>query len=233
MLEEAAWRGSVYLRDLLNHVCYEREVHQTKAGQRRLRLFGCASCRAIMEHIPPGPCRRAVEVAEAYAEGRAKKEDMEAARAACNPFLSRAGAGPAEINATQAAYRAASPEALRAGWAGVEASSALHGGWVKDDGVFCVLLRDIFGNPFRPASVERSWLTANDGAAAAIARAIHDDQAFGRLPILADALQDAGCSDEAILGHCRGPGPHARGCWVVDLLLGKGRNAGGRVGYGR
>jgi hypothetical protein len=54
-----------------------------------------------------------------------------------------------------------------------------------------------------------------------LARGIYDDRAFDRLPILADALIDAGCDDEAILGHCRGPGPHVRGCWVADLVLGK------------
>ena len=57
--------------------------------------------------------------------------------------------------------------------------------------------------------------------AVGVARAIYDDRAFDRLPILADALMDAGCDDEQILAHCRGPGPHVRGCWVVDLVLGK------------
>jgi hypothetical protein len=56
---------------------------------------------------------------------------------------------------------------------------------------------------------------------ARLARGIYDDRAFDRLPILADALEDAGCHDTAILDHCRQPGPHVRGCWVVDLLLGK------------
>ncbi len=56
---------------------------------------------------------------------------------------------------------------------------------------------------------------------AALARSIYDDRAFDRLPVLADALEDAGCTDAAILDHCRGPGPHVRGCWVVDLILGK------------
>jgi hypothetical protein len=54
-----------------------------------------------------------------------------------------------------------------------------------------------------------------------LAQAAYDNRAFDRLPLLADAVMDAGCGDEAILGHCRGPGPHVRGCWVVDLVLGK------------
>ncbi len=81
-----------------------------------------------------------------------------------------------------------------------------------------VHLRDIFGNPFRPVAADPAWLTAT---AVSIARGIYDDRAFDRLPILADALQDAGCENADILGHCRGDGPHVRGCWVVDQVLGK------------
>jgi hypothetical protein len=80
------------------------------------------------------------------------------------------------------------------------------------------LLRCIFGNPYRPVSVGPSWLTST---AVALAEGIYADRTFDRLPILADALEDAGCGHADILAHCRGDGPHARGCWVVDLLLGK------------
>jgi hypothetical protein len=55
-----------------------------------------------------------------------------------------------------------------------------------------------------------------------MAQAIYNERGFDRLPILGDALEDAGCTDRDILDHCRGPGPHVRGCWAVDLLLGKG-----------
>ncbi|WP_246173418.1 hypothetical protein [Limnoglobus roseus] len=81
------------------------------------------------------------------------------------------------------------------------------------------LFRDIVGPlPFRPVTFSPAWLTS---AAVGIATGIYDDRAFDRLPILADALQDAGCEDADILAHCRGDGPHARGCWVVDRVLGK------------
>ena len=83
------------------------------------------------------------------------------------------------------------------------------------------LLRDIFGNPFRRARVKRDWLRWDGGTVVRVARAAYDGRAFDRLPIVADALEDAGCNDEAILGHCRGPGEHVRGCWALDLLLGK------------
>jgi hypothetical protein len=84
------------------------------------------------------------------------------------------------------------------------------------------LLRDVFGPlPFRPLSTDSQWLTWNDSTVIKLAQAIYEERAFDRLPILADALEEAGCSNPDILAHCRGPGPHVRGCWVVDLLLGK------------
>jgi hypothetical protein len=82
----------------------------------------------------------------------------------------------------------------------------------------CDLLRDIVGPPARP-SVEGGWLT-NSGAAKDLAQVIYDERAFDRLPHLADALEDAGCTDAELLGHLRSPGPHVRGCWAVDLVLG-------------
>jgi hypothetical protein len=80
------------------------------------------------------------------------------------------------------------------------------------------LLRDIFGNPFRPVTIASEWRTSD---VILLARGIHADRAFDRMPILADALQDAGCDDEGILSHCRGCGFHVRGCWVVDAILGR------------
>jgi hypothetical protein len=85
----------------------------------------------------------------------------------------------------------------------------------------CQLLRDIVGNPFHLALLVHSWLAWNDATIPKIAQAIYDERAFDRMPILADALEDAGCDDADILRHCREPGEHVRGCWVIDLLLGK------------
>jgi hypothetical protein len=82
----------------------------------------------------------------------------------------------------------------------------------------CVLFRDIILHPCRLTKVDPAWQT---GTVTALAQAIYTDRAFDRMPILADGLEDAGCTDTAILKHCRGSGPHTRGCWVVDLLFGK------------
>ena len=81
-----------------------------------------------------------------------------------------------------------------------------------------VLLRDTFGNPFRSAPVDPAWRTPT---ATAIAQSIYDERRFRDLPILADALEEAGCTNHEVLRHCREPGEHVRGCWVVDLVLGK------------
>jgi hypothetical protein len=84
------------------------------------------------------------------------------------------------------------------------------------------LIRDVFGNPFRPSPPLRPAVLAwNDATVRRIAEGIYEDRAFGRLPILADALLDAGCEDEELPVHCRSEGPHVRGCWAVDLILGK------------
>ena len=83
----------------------------------------------------------------------------------------------------------------------------------------CGLIRDLFGPPSRPAGFDPAWRTST---AVALARQMYESRDLAAMPILADALQDAGCDDPDILAHCRGGGPHARGCWVVDLVLGKG-----------
>jgi len=88
----------------------------------------------------------------------------------------------------------------------------------QDDPFQSNFLRDIFGNPFRPVTFDPRWRTSD---VVDVARGIYEDKAFERMPILADALMDAGCENEEIIGHCRGDGPHVRGCWVVDLVLGK------------
>jgi hypothetical protein len=86
-----------------------------------------------------------------------------------------------------------------------------------------LLLRDLIGNPFRDLpAIDRAWLRWKDGTVQKLAQAIYDERAFERLPILADALEDADCTDARILDHLRGPGPHTRGCWPLDLLLNKG-----------
>jgi hypothetical protein len=94
-------------------------------------------------------------------------------------------------------------------------ATAAHG---PEDRAQAALVRDIFGNPFRPVAFSPAWRT---DTVVALARQMYPSRNFSAMPILADALQDAGCEDEQLLGHCRGTGPHVRGCWVVDSVLAK------------
>ncbi|HEY1189515.1 MAG TPA: hypothetical protein VGE74_17855 [Gemmata sp.] len=80
------------------------------------------------------------------------------------------------------------------------------------------LVHELFGNPFRPVTFASEWRT---DTATALAREMYESRDFSAMPILADALQDAECDSADVLDHCRGEGSHVRGCWVVDLLLGK------------
>jgi hypothetical protein len=91
------------------------------------------------------------------------------------------------------------------------------------------LLRCVVDKPFRPVALDPAWFTWHEGTIPKLARGIYEDRELPsgqldatRLAILADALEDAGCTDQDVLNHCRDVGPHIRGCWVVDLLLGKG-----------
>ena len=83
------------------------------------------------------------------------------------------------------------------------------------------LVREVIGNPYRTELIDPTWLSANDHAAMRIAEGIAAGGTFTDMPILADALEDAGCTNKAMLAHCRTPGPHVAGCWVHDLVLGK------------
>jgi hypothetical protein len=80
------------------------------------------------------------------------------------------------------------------------------------------IFRDVFANPYRPVTFHPAWRTSN---ATALATSIYDERAFDHLPILADALEDAGCDNGDVLNHCREAGEHVRGCWAVDLILNK------------
>jgi hypothetical protein len=127
---------------------------------------------------------------------------------------------PAEL--TPLAWQAMAVPAWRAVTADrLEFAAARNRGEAAERARQCDLLRDLIGNPFRPAAVGPHWLAWNDRTIPRLARALYDEKDFDNLPILGDALEDAGCDDADILRHCRKPGRHVRGCWVLDLLLGK------------
>jgi hypothetical protein len=190
--------------------------------------------------VPLDPrSRAAVETAERLAEGLATEQERAAAEEDAQPHLMRHEFGES-LWLAAAAYHAVGPGAgMAASYASINVSSAamvtalsgplprMDSGRLLAEGPSAVgrpqadLLREIFGNPFRPPALDPAWSAWNDGAIAKMAQAIYEAKAFDRLPVLGDALEEAGCADAALLGHCRGPEPHVPGCWVLDLLLGK------------
>ena len=88
------------------------------------------------------------------------------------------------------------------------------------EATFANLVRDVFGNPFRAVAIEPEWLTLADRMVPKLTTAIYEDRAFERMPILGDALEEAGGTNQDILEHCHLPGQHVKGCWIVDLVRG-------------
>jgi hypothetical protein len=181
----------------------------------------------VWELLTADLSRRAVEAAERYADGEATEYDRRTARHGAQ-FV-RGGVTRDVLSAARAAYEATHGDCyVAAQYASVYALVDR----TSDQDAFAQanLLRDIFGNPFRPVTLNPSWRTS---AVVALATSIYEERAFDRMPILADALEDAGCDNADILAHCRDPHllesrgalpprtPHVRGCWVVDLVLGK------------
>jgi hypothetical protein len=207
-MDEAEWLACTDPEPMLQYL-------QGKGSGRKLRLFAVACCRRRRDVLTDAPSRAAVEAAERFADGLASRAE-----------LRRLGR-PRKVGLYLAAYDAASPDATAAAREGsasaAELASLIYPRRERPERrVQARLLRDIFGNPFRPAAVDPAWLAWGGGTPRKLAGAIYDKRRFKDLPNLADALEEAGCTDAAILGHLRGPGPHVRGCFALDLVLAKG-----------
>jgi hypothetical protein len=194
------------------------EFLRGKASHRKLRLFACACCRRIGVWLNDLD-KRAVEVAEQFADGLVSEQAcIDCREAAYDPYAeSDQGRQPVSSSAVQWAAGPREHFIDRAG-------RAAHCCWLllvvsgTESEIQANLLRDIFGNPFRPIATNPSWLTST---VLALAHSIYDERAFDQMPILADALEKSGCNNANILNHCRQAGVHARGCFILDLLLGK------------
>jgi hypothetical protein len=161
-------------------------------------------------------CEHALNVCERFLDGQATDAERGAALAELDEF-DRTNHGPyLSLELSLAGFFAESA------WRGEFLASYSSAGdphpeaW---DSAFANLLREVFGNPHRPVRFDPAWRT---DTAVAIARQMYDSREFGAMPILADALQDAGCNSDELLNHCRSAtAAHVRGCWVVDLVLGR------------
>jgi hypothetical protein len=181
---------------------------------RQLRLFACACSRRLW-HMLADQSRKDVELAERFVDGQASEEEI---TAPCQEIY-RAEAG-GELPDEPAVARwcildgngYGGPDDYR--FEVLRALQAKRG--AKEDAAQADLLRDIFGSPFSPVAFDSAWRTEHT---VAIASMMYEARDFAAMPILAEALEDAGCDNADILAHCHEPGVHVRGCWVVDAIL--------------
>jgi hypothetical protein len=191
-----------------------------RSSARKLRLYAVACCRSIWDLTSDQDIRAAVEIAECYADGRASILDAQDASTVIGSkvayfentagFVAAAASGTLWSDPMRGALHATRIvlNQIHKGPPGnADAGQDLAG-----------TLRCIFGNPHRPVTADPHWLTQT---VRTLATTIYETRAFDRLPVLGDALEEAGCTNTDILSHCRESDPHVRGCWVVDLVLGK------------
>jgi hypothetical protein len=229
-MTEAEWLAATDARPML-------AIVKGRKHERKLRLFAVACCRRVGPPYPDVEAEKALAVAELFADGLAPKAQRGSAyRSALSGsrfshyYFSPVAAALSKA-AFEAASRASEAAANRVARTGVEhlpepaTTAEIHehaamrrAERAKERNAQTALLRCLFGNPFRPVATDPAWRTST---VVSLAGGTYANRAFDRMPILADALMDAGCVEEVILGHCRGPGPHVRGCWVVDAVLGK------------
>jgi len=213
-------------------------------SSRKARLFACACVRQVWHLLTEEPSRNAVEVAELYADGWANDDELEEAdrKAFSEVRVSASGEmlNPAEYAAWWMTSEWEEPPGEvaenTARW--VEAAvgelnpRAVHqirkilgnlklAAVEKVRKVQCQILRDLLDSPFRETELDSMQLPGASELVRRLAQTIYDEGTYDGMPILADALEEAGCTNTDILNHCRGPEPHVRGCWVIDLLLGK------------
>ena len=181
------------------------EFLKERASFRKLRLFAIALCRQMWAGYPlPADVWGALDIGERSVVGTLRSDEK--ARQAEPYSLPDAPGNWAVVVLHR--YSWSVPFDLTEGWRKPERRA----GGID-------LLRDVFGNPFRPVAFDPAWRT---DTAVSLARQMYEAREFGAMPILADALQDAGCDNDDVLNHCRDANAtHVRGCWVLDLVLGK------------
>jgi hypothetical protein len=188
---------------------------------RKYRLLFVACCQRVVSFMRDKRSRRAVEMVEKFADEAVSEAAYNVAmQEARNAIRRRRIPKTAAYNAALAAASDVDSlhEAVCSAAYAMELASKSPQGFMREQTMQCSLIRDIFGNPFRHLALNPAWLTST---VVSLAQGIYSEKAFDRMPILGDALQDAGCDNEDILNHCRGESVHVRGCFVVDLLLGK------------
>jgi hypothetical protein len=235
-MSEAQWLTDNRLGRML-------EFLEGKINPRRLRLIACAYCLRVRELFPNQYSAHALEICTQYADGEVDETTLNGARELASLpserhwlenllLISEPAVKPWSRPVRQAILSACDPfltvrtvleiaEAITVGIKTYPYRADSWIGWGKEPKAQADLLRCVIRNPFGTVGADEAWCLWKNHTTSRLAEAIYADRAFDHLPILADALEEAGCTDAEILKHCRGPGPHVRGCWVVDLVLGK------------
>jgi hypothetical protein len=212
-MTEPEWLDATDWIDLLPRVRWKKNKN------RKLRLFSAACCRRIAHLFEDPRADEALRVSEQFADDETSGEQLREAQTEVLIAVREAVAehGPHTLAwARDAVWRTTRRKSV---WEGAESCQRALNHPPEELTAQVALFRDIFGNPFRRMELNPSWLTSD---VTALAAGIYADRAFDRMPILADALQDGGCDDELVLAHCRDTDQiHVRGCWVVDVILGK------------
>jgi hypothetical protein len=218
-MNEAEWQACTAPQPMLEYL-------RGKVTDRKLRLFGCACCRRVWSLLSR-KCRKSLVIAERYSDGEVPELQLSLAgfRASLAAKVEHRRDETAEGTAMWAvAWVCELPPAFNRLLKAVEIaarseSHPIDPGCLADAQRKQVSpLRCIFGNPFQPVSLNPSWLTSS---VTGFAESIYKEHRFQDLPKFADALEETGCDNANILNHLRQPGVHVRGCWVLDLLLGK------------
>jgi hypothetical protein len=207
-----------------------------KASKRKRRLLVVGLCRRVWDLLSEWG-RTPVQVAERFADGHATAQELDEARWTADGNSVEEDGLYQQAESDRSLPRSPEDEELflrelayrrdRLTAAMLAHTSTFPDEWLEPRELFgrswrekgAGLVRCVSGNPFRPVTLDPGILAWNGGTVPKLAQVIYDGRDFDQLPILADALEEAGCTDPAILDHCRQPGEHVRGCWVVDLLL--------------
>jgi hypothetical protein len=209
---------------------YDITHHKSSRNDRKRRLMVCACVQRGLAILADGRFAAAVAAAEEFADGTARWSDLVAARKtarAARDELEAAGGREHELDVVKAVLSLTEKEFMYYKMAlesmqfsqGCRNRSKWDSLTDREAKAQTRIGRDIFGNPFRPVDFDSDWRTST---VVALAKQMYDSRDFSAMPILADALQDAGCENDDVLNHCRdAAGVHVRGCWVVDLVLGK------------
>lgn len=247
---EEQWLKSTELRSMIKFIKnrdkkkLNKKLNKKRIVKRKLRLFACACCRNIWHLLTDARSRNAVETMEQYLDGQVSTKDVglngawdvyrdvyngDYSYATCYAAAAAASAASYDVTGPAAVYTTAEAASSATGYSASSAKASatfdaatFETAYAATKAEQAKLLRIIVGNPFRKIRYDPHWNLANNKAVLNIAQSVCDEKSSSKMPILADALEDAGCTDPTILDHCRNVHVFVRGDWLLELILEQG-----------